>query len=299
MDWLNYHHLLYFWMVAKEGSIAAAARRLHLAQPTISTQIKTLESQVGTALFERAGRGLKLTESGRVAFRYADEIFGLGREMLDALKDRPTGRPMRLTVGLALVVPKLVAHRLLAPALGLGAGVHVEVYEDKLDRLLASLATHELDLVLSDTPLTGDVSVRAFNHPLGESPVTFFAAPPMAPALRKGFPGSLDRAPFLAPMPGSTVRKELDRWFDDQGIAPEIVGQFDDSALLKVFGQAGVGAFAAPTVIEKEVRRQYQAQVIGRVDAIVERFYAISVERRLKHAGVVAITEAARNELFV
>lgn len=298
MQWINYHHLLYFWMVAKEGSIAEAAKRLRLSQPTISTQIRTLEEMLEVELFDRSGRRLVLTEAGRVAFRYADEIFSLGREMVDVLHERPTGRPVQMVVGITYVVPKLIAYRLLSPALALPEGLHVVCREDRFDHLLGQLARHELDLVLSDVPLGPDVSVKAFNHLLGTCGVSFFAAPELARKYRRGFPRSLDRAPFLLPMPGSSVRRELDRWFDQLDLRPEIVGQFDDSALLKVFGQSGFGVFAGPSVIEAEIKREYNVQVVGRADGIQERFYAITVERRLKHPGVVAISESAKTTLF-
>ena len=298
MQWVNYHHLLYFWMVAKEGSIAGAAKRLHLSQPTISTQIKTLEDQLGVQLFSRSGRRLVLTENGRVAMRYAEDIFSLGREMVDVLHERPTGAPLRMVVGVTYVVPKLIAHRLLQPALALGDGVHVTCQEDRFDRLLGQLARHELDLVISDIPLGATISVKAFNHHLGSCGVCFFAAPELAGRYKRGFPKSLDRAPFLLPTTGSMVRRELDRWFDSHGLSPEIVGQFDDSALLKVFGQSGAGVFAGPSAIEAEIRQQYGVQVIGRTDEIRENFYAISVERRLKHPGVVAISKSAKQVLF-
>lgn len=298
MPWINYHHLLYFWMVAKEGSIAEAAKRLRLSQPTISTQIRLLEEVLEVELFDRSGRRLVLTEAGRTALRYAEEIFGLGREMVDVLHDRPTGRPLQMTVGVTNVVPKLIAYRLLVPALGLPGGLHVVCREDRFDSLLAQLARHELDLVLSDAPIGSDISVKAFNHLLGSCGVTFFAAPALARKVRRGFPSSFDRAPFLLPMPGSSVRRELDRWFDKLDLRPEVVGQFDDSALLKVFGQSGVGVFAGPSAIEQEIKREYDVQVVGRTDEIQERFYAITVERRLKHPGVLAISESAKATLF-
>ncbi|MFO7564059.1 MAG: transcriptional activator NhaR [Enhygromyxa sp.] len=298
MQWINYHHLLYFWMVAKEGSIAEAAKRLRLSQPTISTQIRTLEEVLAVKLFDRSGRRLVLTEAGQIAFRYAEEIFTLGREMVDVLHDRPTGRPVQMVVGVTYVVPKLIAYRLLSPALALPEGLHVVCREDRFDNLLGQLARHELDLVISDVPIGSEVSIKAFNHLLGTCGVSFFAAPALARKVRRGFPRSLDRAPFLLPMPGSSVRRELDRWFDELDIRPEIVGQFDDSALLKVFGQSGVGVFAGPSAIEKEIKQGYGVQVVGRAEGISERFYAISVERRLKHPGVVAISESAKTTLF-
>ncbi|PRQ04796.1 transcriptional activator NhaR [Enhygromyxa salina] len=298
MQWINYHHLLYFWTVAKEGNIADAAKRLRVSQPTISTQIRTLEQALGVELFDRSGRRLVLSELGQVAFRYAEDIFSLGREMVDVLHERPTGRPLQMVVGITYVIPKLIAYRLLMPALGLSEQLHVVCREDRFDRLLGQLARHELDLVLSDVPIGPDISVKAFNHLLGSSGVTFFAEPALASKYKRGFPKSLDGAPFLLPMTGSAVRRELDRWFDEHDLRPEIVGQFDDSALLKVFGQRGVGVFAGPTAIETEIKQDYGVRVIGRTDTIQERFYAITVERRLEHPGVVAVSESAKRTLF-
>ena len=298
VQWINYHHLLYFWMVAKEGSIAAAAKRLRLSQPTISTQIRTLESSLGLSLFDRSGRRLELTETGRTAYRYAEEIFNLGREMVDVLHERPTGKPMRMVVGVTYVVPKLIAYRLIAPALTLEGGLHVTCQENRFEHLLGQLARHELDLVISDVPIGPTVSIKAFNHLLGTCGVTFFAAPELAKNYTENFPFCLDRAPFLLPMLGSSVRRELDRWLDKHDLRPEIVGEFDDSALLKVFGMRGVGVFAGPSAIEHEITTQYGVVPIGQTDEVSERFYAITIERRLKHPGVVAISEAARSTLF-
>jgi LysR family transcriptional activator of nhaA len=298
LEWLNYHHLLYFWVVAREGSIARATRQLRLAQPTISGQIRTLEAQLGEKLFQRQGRRLVLTEVGRVAFRYADEIFGLGRELMDTVKGRPTGQPVRFSVGVADVVPKLIAHRLLEPALALPDRVRIVCLEDRTDRLLAELALHALDLVISDAPIGPHVNVRAFNHLLGECGVSFFAAPKRAAALRRRFPHSLDGAPMLVPSEGATLRRSLDQWLEAAGLRPRVVAEFDDSALLKAFAQAGHGVFAGASAIEGEICAQYGVRVVGRVDALRERFYAISVERKLKHPAVLAITEAARSALF-
>ena len=297
MEWLNYHHLLYFHTVAREGGVAAASRRLRLSQPTISTQLRQLEERLGTPLFDRGGRRMALTEAGRTAFRYADEIFGLGRELVDSLQGRPEGRPLRLRLGISEALHKLVAYRLIEPALQLPTGVQVECHQDRLDRLLSLLASHELDLIISDAPL-GPGAVKAFNHPLGHSNVAIFAAPALATRLRRGFPGSLDRAPFLLPAPGCALRRELEHWFDRVGVRPDIVGEFDDSALLKAFGQSGVGAFAGPTVVSGEIVRQYRVRELGPAEAVAERYFAISSERRLKHPGVVAISTAARNALF-
>ncbi|HWR50584.1 MAG TPA: transcriptional activator NhaR [Bryobacteraceae bacterium] len=298
MEWLNYHHLLYFWTVAREGSIARACEKLRLAQPTISGQLRALEESIEAKLFARAGRGLKLTDTGQLVYRYADEIFGIGRELQEALEGRPTGRPVRLTVGIAEVVPKLVAYRLLEPALSLSQPVHLICQEDKTDKLLAALSNHEIDLVLTDAPIGAGTRVRAYSHLLGASGAALFAAPQLAERFRDDFPACLDGAPFLLPMDGSALRRGLDEWFEAHGVRPRIIGEFQDNALLKVFGQAGAGVFAAPTAIEREVQDLYRAVLLGRLDSVTERFYAVSVERRLKHPAVVAISEAARAKLF-
>ena len=298
MEWLNYHHLRYFWAAAREGSVTRAGEKLHISQPAVSTQIRGLEQALGERLFTRSGRALALTEAGRVVYRYAEEIFGLGTELMETLKGRPTGRPARLTVGIVNVIPKLIAYRLLEPAFKLPERVRVECREDRPERLLAELATHGLDLVLADAPAGASVRVRAYSHLLGECGVSIFGAERLSKAHRRGFPRSLDGAPFLLPTADSTLRRLLDDWFEAQGIRPRIVGEFEDSALLKVFGQSGAGLFAMPSAIDAEVRSQYEVRLVGRVE-LRERFYAITVERRLKHPAVVAISEAARRELFV
>lgn len=298
MDWLNYHHLLYFWMVVREGTVAKAGERLRLAQPTISGQLRTLEQALGEKLFVRSGRRLVLTDTGRVVYRYADEIFSIGRELLETLKGRPPGRPMRLIVGVADDVPKLIAYRLLQPALALPEPVSIVCHEDKPDRLLAQLAVHEVDVVISDAPVGSTVRLRAFSHALGECGISVFGAPPLARRYRKGFPRSLTGAPMLLPGENAALRRALDEWFAAAGIRPAVAGEFDDSALLKVFGQAGAGLFIAPSAIEAEVRKQYGVQLVGRIEPVRARFYAISVERRLKHPAVVAISEVARQKLF-
>lgn len=296
--WLNYHHLLYFWTVAKHGSIAAAAKSLRLAQPTISAQIRALEESLGTPLFVRAHRRLGLTTAGRVAYRYADEIFGLGKQLVDALHESRSGHLPSLHVGLTFLVPKLVAYRLLEPALARADELAVHVFEDRLAQLIPRLASHELDVVLSDAPLGAESRVKAFNHPLGSGGTSFFARADIAAKYRRGFPQSLDRAPMLYPMAGSLLRRDLERWFSRIHVAPALVAEFDDTALLKVFGQAGRGVFAGPTVIERAIRQQYDVAVIGRTDEVVERVYAITVERKIVHPAVEAICEAARTKLF-
>ncbi len=298
MQWLNYHHLLYFWVVACHGSVTRAAAELRLAQPTVSTQLRTLEEVLGEKLFARTGRRLVLTDVGRLVFRYADEIFGLGRELLETVKGRPTGQPMRLTVGIADAVPKLIAYRLLRPALTGAEPVRIICREDKPDRLLAQLAVHGLDLVLSDAPIGQTTKVRAFNHLLGECGVTFFGTPALARTCRRGFPRSLGGAPMRLPTDNTALRRSLDDWFESEDIRPRVVSEFEDSALLMAFGQAGMGLFPAPSAIERQVRSQYGVVVVGRLDTVCERFYAISGERRLKHPAVVAISEAARQRVF-
>ena len=298
MEWLNYHHLFYFWAVAKDGSIVRASERLNLAQPTISGQLRALEETIGEKLFNRVGRNLVLTDVGRMVYRYADEIFTLGRELMDTLHDRPTGRPLRMAAGITDVLPKLVAYRLLAPALQGPLPVHMVCHEGKLEHLLTELALYNLDVVLSDTPLSTQFHVKAFNHLLGECHVGFFAAPSLATCYRVNFPRSLDAAPLLMPTAHTTLRRSLDHWLESEGIRPQIVGEFDDSALLNVFGQRGIGIFAAPVVITAEILQQYGVEVIGEATAVRERFYAITVERKLKHPAIVAICDAARQTLF-
>ena len=298
MEWLNYHHLLYFWVVAREGSVAKACQQLHLAQPTISGQIRALEKSLKMALFERSGRNLVLTETGRTVYRYADEIFSLGRELQDTLKNRPTGRAVRVVVGVSDALPKLIVHRLLEPALRLPEEVHVTCLDGESDRLMAQLALHELDVVLSDSPANPRLGFRAFNHLLGECGVTFFGTEELARKYRKGFPESLNGAPFLMPSGNAALRRLLDQWFDTLGIRPRIRGEFADSALLKAFGHFGEGLFAAPSAVEADVKRMYRVAVVGRDDSLRERFYAVSVEKRLKHPVVMAISAAARTTLF-
>ena len=295
VEWLNYHHLLYFWTAAREGGVTRAAKKLRLAQPTVSEQIKRLEELLGNSLFERKGRSLVLTEFGRTIFGYADEIFSLGRELMDAAKTQGVGRPRRLVVGVADVLPKLIVYRLLEPALRLG--IELVCREDSIDQLLAGLSIHEVDLVLSDSPVGANVGVRAFNHLLGESSISFFAIKEEAARLKRGFPGSLDAQRFLFPQEQTVLRRSLDQYFEDNGMRPAFAAEFADSALAMSFGQAGAGIFAGPTVIEREIKKQYGVAVIGRARQLRERYYAISGERRLAHPGVLAISQAARRLL--
>ncbi|TWT97473.1 transcriptional activator NhaR [Neorhodopirellula pilleata] len=299
VDWLNYHHLLYFWMVAKEGGITPAAELLHLSQPTLSTQIQKLEKSLGVKLFDRRGRTMVMTEAGQMVFRYADEIFSLGRELTDAVRGRPSADSLRLVVGVPDVLPKLIVYRILQSALEIEERVQLVVYEGKLQQLLSELALHRLDLVLADSPLTPEINVRAFSHQLGQCDVTIFGTDEMARKYSQDFPQSLNGAPMLLPTQNTTMRRALEQYFDQHDIRPETIHEFEDSALLKVFGQAGQGMIVVPTVIADEVGRQYSLKPVHRIPEIIERFYAISVERRLKHPAVVAISKAVKLNLFV
>ena len=297
MEWLNYHHLYYFWMVAKEGTIARACEKLRLAQPTISGQLRLLEESLGEQLMEKSGRTLALTDTGQVVYRYAEEIFAVGRELQDVLRGRPRGRPARFLVGVSDVMPKWIAFRVLQPVLEMPERVHLICHESNTEELLMRLAAHTLDMVLTDAPITGRHRAKAFNHELGSCGISICGTPKLAARFRRGFPKSLDNAPMLLPMEGSALRRALDQWFERHGIRPAITGEFQDSALLKVFGQSGAGLFAVATAVEKDVRVHYGSVVVGRTEEVVERFYAVSMERRLKHPAVVTVSEAARNLL--
>jgi LysR family transcriptional activator of nhaA len=299
MDRLNYHHLFYFWVVAKEGTIAAACKELHVAQPTISAQVRALEDAIGRKLFTRTGRRLVLTDTGRTVYRYAESMFSLGEELIGVLEVGGTGSPERINVGITDVLPKLVAHRLLEPVSTLDNPVRLICHEASATELLARLAIHELDVVLSDSPAGEEVSVQAFNHLLGKCGVVIVGTKDLATApRRRGFPSSLDGAPFLLPTRNTTLRGGLERWFEAKNIHPMVVAEIEDSALLKAFGQAGAGLFAVPDVVEREVLRQYRVRVVGHLPSIEERFFGISVEKKPKHRAVAAIVDAARKELF-
>lgn len=295
---LNYKQLHYFWVVARAGGITRAAERLHLTPQTISGQIGELESSLGTELFRRRGRRLELTTAGKLALSHADEIFQIGAELEGHLRNRSAGAELLLRVGVADVVPKSIAYRLLAPAMALAESVRLICQEDKLERLFAELAIHKLDLVIADRPLGSDLGVRGFNHPLGRCALDLHAAPALAARYRSGFPRSLAGAPLLLPGPAASMRGALVRWCAEQRIDARIVGEFDDTALMKAFGAAGAGIFPAPAAIADEVRRQFGVEIVGRVEGVEVRYYAISVERRLTHPAVVAVTREARRALF-
>jgi LysR family transcriptional activator of nhaA len=298
MEWLNYHHLLYFHTVAKEGSVSRAARALRLAQPTLSGQIRKLEHVLGEKLFERQGRTLVLTEVGRLAYGYADEIFAIGGELLDTLHGRPTARAPLLRIGISDIVPKLVTHRLIVAARLAEQGMRLVLREGKTDDLLAALASQTFDVVITDAPLSAQVKVKAFNHLLGDSGVTFFAAPELARRHRRRFPQSLDGAPLILPTDNTSLRRSVDQWFQEIGVRPRIVAEIEDSALLKVFGQHGAGIFPAPRIVADDIRRQYRVHQVGTTEQARESFFAISIERRITHPAVAAIAKAARTSLF-
>src|SRR3954466_9534932 len=270
MKWLNYNHLYYFWIVAREGSIARAAEELMVSQPTISIQIKELETAVGQQLFDRVGRGLQLTEAGKIALNYCNEIFSLGQEMANALEHQPAGRTLKLSVGILDVIPKLVVRRILDPVLHLPQPVRLICREDKSDRLLADLAARRTDMVLSDAPIGTAVQVQGFNHLLGESGVSFFASGDLAAQYRRGFPKSLNGAPVLLPTDHTQVRRSLNQWFDAKRIHPVVVAEFDDTALMFSFGRGGAGVFPVPTMVEREMRGEAGLALVGRAKDVRE-----------------------------
>lgn len=298
MRHLNYGHLHYFWVVAREGSVARAAELLHVTPQTISGQLKLLDQAVGDRLFDRSGRNLVLSSTGRVVFQYADEIFSIGAELAQVVGGRKPGAPRVLNVGIVESIPKLVAAQVLQTAVEIDDAPRLSCQEASLDTLLGELAIHRLDLVLSDQPLPAGLHVRAFNHPLGASDIAFFIRRRDGRRLRGEFPRCLDGEPFLLPAQGHALRRRLDDWFEEHGISPYPVAEFDDSALLKAVGQTGAGIFAGPTAIEADICRMYGARVIGRTRELQERYYAISHERRLKHPAVLRIIEGARQRVF-
>ncbi|NJD20937.1 MAG: LysR family transcriptional regulator [Gemmatimonadetes bacterium] len=291
---MNYRHLHHFWSVAREGGVSRAARALHVSQPALSAQIRKLERELGQRLFTRSRHGMELTDAGRIVFRYADEIFSLGDELADAMRGAPGHGLLRLRVGIVDAFPKLLAHHLVAPALAAFADLRLELRTAPPERLLAALAVHELDLVLSDAPLPPGMDVRAYSHPLGDCAVAVMAAPALAAKLAPRFPQSLHGAPFLMPAPHTALRRALNPWLADRGLEPRVVAEIDDSAVLKVFGQRGLGAFAVPGAVRDEVARMYHARSLGELEGLRERYYAITPERRIRNPAVAAISEAAR-----
>ena len=294
---LNYRHLLSFWTVVREGGVTRAAEVLGVSQPTVSAQVAALERRFQQPLFVRTGRGVALTETGRLAHEYADEIFRLGGELQNALREG-CGQVPRVVVGTTDVLPKVIVYRLLQPLFEAADGPRLVCVEDKPERLLADLATHGLDLVLTDSTHYPSVKVRVFHHLLGESGVTFLAAPAVAARLSGPFPRCLNGAPVLLPTDNTSVRRALDQWFAEEGLSPRLRGEFADTALMKVFGQAGHGVFPLPSAVERDVQELYGVVPVGRAERVRTRFYAVSVQRRLRHPAVVAICETARQELF-
>ncbi|NHQ86536.1 transcriptional activator NhaR [Iodobacter sp. HSC-16F04] len=293
---LNYKQLYYFWNVAKAGSITRAAEQLHLTPQTISGQLAELERSLGADLFRRTGRRLELTPAGEMANEHAREIFQIGNELEQTLKRGNTEQTFR--VGVADAVPKSIAYQLLAPAIALADPVRLICYEDKLERLFAELAIHKLDLVIADQPLPSELGVKGYNHSLGQCGIALYAVPKLAARFHEGFPLSLNGAPLLLPGDKVAVQAPLLRWFQEQDIQPRIIGQFDDSALMKAFGRAGAGLFPAPAIMEEEIQKQQGAVLIGHIKSVVVNYYAISVERRLTHPAVLAVSEAARQSIF-
>lgn len=299
MEWLNYHHLFYFWTVVRTGGVTKASQELRLAPPTISAQLRSLETQLGEKLLIRAGRRVVPTEIGRTVYRYADEVFSLGQELLDTIKDRPTGQPLRLTIGIADVLPKEISHALIEPALQLPQRIRIICREDNQEHLLAQLSIQELDVVLTDSPIGPPAKIRGYNHLLGECATTFFISKKCVYAVRRRkFPEVLNGAPMLLSADNTNTRRELDHWMGEQGVRPSIVGEFEDFALMKRFADAGAGIFAAPSVLENSPDYRHGLRVLGRVPGIRNRFYAISVERKINNPAVIAICEAARHNIF-
>lgn len=296
---LNYKQLYYFWNVAKAGSIARAAERLNITPQTISGQISELEHTLGTDLFRRVGRRLDLTASGKLALSHADEIFQIGSELEELLRNRSGPGVMPFRVGVADVVPKSIAYRLLAPAMNLTESVRLICHEDKLERLFAELAIHKLDLVIADRPLPTELGVKGFSHALGHCSIVFHAVPELAARYRPGYPQSLNDAPILIPGAAAAVRGPLGHWLSERRIHPRIVGEFDDSALMIAFGRAGVGIFPVPQIIAKEAQHEHGVEPIGHATEVVVKYFAISVERRLTHPAVLAVSEAAKQAFFV
>ena len=298
MEFLNYHHLRYFWAVAKEGGLTKAASRLRVSQPTISAQIQALEAVLGDKLFRRAGRGLALTETGQHVLSYADEIFSIGQDLLNSVKQRPTSRPLRVNLGVADALPKLVTYRIIEPVFHLPQRVQVSCWETKVSDMLLELAAYRLDLVLADEPASSGVIRNVFNHFLGECGVTFCAVPSVATKLQRGFPRSLNGAPALLPMSNSGLRRSLEKWFHATGIRPQLVGELEDPALVAILAMHGLGFMVAPTIVAKELAARFGLRTIGQTRECQQQFYAIVAESKLTHPAVVAITSDARRRLF-
>ena len=298
MEWLNYHHLRYFWTVARKGGVRKAAEELHVSQPSISAQLRLLEESLGQKLFRRSGRNLVLTETGQLVLNYADEIFSAGRELMNAVKQRPGKHPVRVNIGLTDAFPKLIAFQILRAAFRSEAAVHMICREGEIGPLVSHLQAHRLDIVLADEPASSALKAKTFNHRLGRSGVTFCAVPSLAAKLRRNFPQSLDGAPALLPTQNMGMRAALETWFDSKAIRPRLVGEFEDSALMDVCSTGGRGFTAVHTVVDRAALKHFGLRVIARVDECGTDFYAITAERRVKHPAAVAITEHAYSSVF-
>lgn len=301
MAQLNFKHLRYFWMVAKSGSIARASEQLHLTPQSISGQLGEFEDSLGVELFRRVGRGLELTETGKRLLGYAEQIFSLGDELLETLRDDGLAQSVPFRVGIADSVPKMVAYRLVAPSLGFAEPVKLICREGRLTALLGDLAVHRLDMVIADRPMPEHLNVRGYDHFLGESGISVLAAGTLSAQNSqpgRPFPALLDGAPFLLPGADVALQARLLRWFEAERLQPRIVGEFDDSALLYAFGQAGAGYFAAPTAIESHIVRDHHVEVVGRIDSVREQIYAITTERKLTHPLITAICRFAQHDIF-
>ena len=299
MPAINYKHLHYFWAVAKSGGVTRASELLHLTPQTISGQLSLFEDVLGEKLFTRSSRKFELTETGRMVLSYADEIFSLGQELEEALHHNLSDRPLQFSVGITDSVPKILAYQLLEPAIQIAHPPRIVCREGKAENLLAELAVHRLDIVIADSPMPRNIDVRGYSHLLGECGITFFATRELAKHHPEAFPLCLNNAPFLLPGADVAARPRLLHWLSDHQLRPRIMGEFDDSALMQAFGQAGAGIFTAPSAIAEQVKKQHDVVSIGSTDEVIEQFYAISVERKLTHASVIAISRAARQELFI
>jgi LysR family transcriptional regulator, transcriptional activator of nhaA len=295
---INLKHLRYFWSVASHGSVTKASESMFLTPQTISGQLRDLEESIGEKLFEREGRNLVLTEIGRMVFSYTDEMFQLGLELQNVLEGKTPGTSITVKVGIAMVIPKLLAYRVLDPVLKMNDSINLICHEAPLVDLLADLSVHKLDAVLSDSPINPALNIRAYNHPLGESGISFFALPQYAEKLQQDFPNNLDGFPILMPSRSSSLRRNLESWFDQYSIQPKVVAEFEDRALMKAFGESGSGVFTSPISMEKDVLDKYGVEVIGRTDEVKENFYLISPERKIKNPAITVMTEAARRNLF-
>lgn len=298
MDFLNYHHLRYFWVVAKEGGLTKAAAQLHVSQSTISAQLQILEGVLGQKLFRRAGRNLVLTEAGQHVLVYAQDIFAIGQDLLHSLRQRPTARPVRLHLGIADALPKLVSYRIIKPIFELPQAVQISCSETKVSELLSQLVACRLDIVLADEPASSGVHANVFNHFLGESGVTFCATTTLAAKLRRGFPKSLHLAPALLPMANTGLRRSLDKWFHANGVRPRLIGEFEDPAFVNTLALHGLGFIVVPTLVARETVTRFNFRAIGRTEECQQQFYAITGDRKLTHPAVIAITSGAPTRLY-